>query len=162
LGGSDDVEQFNHHRRNTMTDETQLQTIPKKNIIIMLIAVVGYGLFFIAIAFLIHKGGDISSQMSKQSLTNWKIVGILLSLYTLTTPWRWQKKIAFRINQQNLTSRQIWSMLLLFCFVPFIAPLIYGLVLLSWELSFVEFFYFVALSVLGALAWSIYNLRMNL
>jgi uncharacterized membrane protein YozB (DUF420 family) len=144
-----------------MADQAKLQAIPKKNIIIMLIAVTVYALLFVAIAFLINKVGDESSQMSKQSLTNWKIVGILLSLYTLTTPWRWQKKIVSRANQQNMAARQIWGMLILFCFVPFIAPLIYGLVLLFWGLPFLEFYYFVALSVLGALTWSAYNLRKN-
>ena len=141
-----------------MTGEAKLQTIPKKNIIVVLIAVVIYVLLFVVIGFLV---GDISSQMSKQSLTNWNIVGIVLSLYTLTTPWRWQKRIISRLNQQNITARQIWGMLILFCFVPFIAPLIYGLELLFWGLSFAEFCFFAALSIVGALAWSIYNLRMN-
>jgi len=144
-----------------MTEEAKLQTIPKKNIIIMLIAAIIYAVLFVILAFVIDKAGDVSSQMSKQSLTIWKIVSILLSLYTLTTPWRWQKKIISRANQRNMSARQIWGMLILFCFVPLIAPLIYGLGLLFWGLSFVEFYYFVASSIVGALAWSIYNLRKN-
>jgi len=144
-----------------MSDESKLQTIPKKNIVIILTVVVADALLFAVLAFVINKSGDVSSQMSKQSLTNWKIIGILLSLYVLTTPWRWQKRIISRVNQQNITARQVWGMLILVCFASFVAPLIYGLVLLFWGLSFVEFCYFVALSIVGALAWSIYNLRMN-
>ncbi len=144
-----------------MPEEAKLQTIPKKSITIMLIAVVVYVLLFVAMAFAIHKVADISSQMSKQALINWKIVGVLLSLYTLTTPWRWRKRIVARANQQNTTAHQIWGMLILFCFVPFIAPLLYGLVLLFWGSSFAEYCFFAALSVIGALAWSIYNLRRN-
>lgn len=144
-----------------MTEEVILQTIPKKNIIIMLIVVVVYALLFAVLGFAIERVGDISSQMSEQSLVIWKIVGILLSLYTLTTPWRRQKKIISLANQHHMTARQIWGMLILFCLVPFIAPLVYGLVLLFWGLSLIEFYYFVVLSVASALVWSLYNLRKN-
>lgn len=142
-----------------MTEAAKLRAIPKKYVIIMLIAVVVYSLLFVALAFVIDKVSGGSSQMSKQALSIWKIVGIFLSLYTLTTPWRWQKKIISLANQRNMTTRQIWGMLILFCFVPFIAPLLYGLVLLFWGLSFVEYCYFALLSIVAALAWSIYNLR---
>jgi hypothetical protein len=142
-----------------MNDEAKLQMIPKKNILIIFCSVAVYALLFTSIAFLINKAGNASSQTPKQSLANWKIVGILLSLYTLTTPWRWQEKIIARINQHNANTRPVLGMLILFCFAPLIAPLIYGLVLFILGLSFVEFCYFVALSIVGASAWSIYNLR---
>jgi hypothetical protein len=144
-----------------MTNETKLQAIPKTNIVIILVAVVVVALFFATLIYVIDTTGDISSQMSKQSLANWKIIGILLSLYTLTTPWRWQNRIISRANQHDMPARQIWGMLLLFCYASFVAPLIYGCVLFFWGLSFVEFCYFVALSIVGALAWAIYNLRQN-
>jgi hypothetical protein len=151
----------NENGRNDMSERAKFQTIPKKNLIVIFIAVVVYALLVAVLAFVIAKAGYVSSQMSKQSLTVWKIVGILLSLYTLTTPWRRQKKIISRANQPNLTVRQIWGVLILFGFIPFIAPLIYGLVLLFWGLSFLEFCYFVAISVVGALTWLLYNLRKN-
>jgi len=144
-----------------ITKDAKLQSIPKRNIIIVLIVVVVYVLIFTSLAFVIVQVGGITSQMSKQSLTIWKIVSIPLLLYTLSTPWRWQKRIIARANQPNLHDRQILGMLIFFCFVPFTAPLIYGLVLLFWGLSLTEFYYFAALSVVGALAWSVYNLRKN-
>jgi len=144
-----------------ITLEAKMKTIPKKNIIIILVAVLVYAFIFTVLAYIITNSGYISSHNSVRSLSLWKIGGILLSLYTLTTPWRWQKKIISSANQQNLSSRAIWGVLILFCFVPFIAPLIYGLFLLFLGLSFREFCYFVALSVAGAFVWSIYNLRRN-
>jgi len=144
-----------------MTEEAKLRTIPKRNIIVIFIAVVVYAVIFAILAIVIDKLGGVSSQMSKQSLAIWKIVGILLSLYTLSTPWRWQKRIISRANRPNPHDRQILGMLIFFCYIPFTAPLLYGLVLLFWGLSLAEFYYFAALSVGGALAWSIYNLRKN-
>src|SRR4030095_9143051 len=110
-----------------MTEDAKLQTIPKKNIIIILIVLLIYALIFGILGYTIDKFGRVSSQLSAESLSIWKVGGILLSLYTLTTPWRWQKKLDSLINRQNITSRQIWGVLILFCFVPIIAPLVYGL-----------------------------------
>ena len=144
-----------------MTDNTGTLTIPKKNIIIILVAVLVYALLFVGIVFAIDKSHYVSGNISTEFLSTWKVAGIVLSLYTLTTPWRWQKKLNSLTTQQNVSARQIWGVLILFCFVPFIAPLIYGLVLFFQGLSIFEFYYFVALSVVGALIWVGYNLRKN-
>jgi hypothetical protein len=144
-----------------MAEQAKMVTIPKKNIIIMLILLLIYALIFGILGYTIDKLGGVSSHISAQSLSIWKVGGILLCLYTLTTPWRWQSKLYSLINRQNSTSRQIWGMLILFCFVPFIAPLVYGLVLLFLGISIIEFYGFVALSVAGALLWSFYNLRKS-
>ena len=144
-----------------MTEQAKMQTIPKKNIMIMLIVLLIYALIFGILGYIIDRFGGVSSHISEQSLSLWKVGGILLSLYTLTTPWRWQTKIISRANQRNMSARQIWGMLILFCFAPFIAPLIYGLMLLFLGISIIEFYYFVALSVAGTLVWSVYNLRKS-
>jgi hypothetical protein len=144
-----------------MTEQAKMQTIPKKNIIIMLIVLLIYALIFGILGYTIDRLGSVSSHISAGSLSTWKVGGILLSLYTLTTPWRWQKKLNSLTNRQNVTSHQIWGVLILFCFVPFIAPLVYGLMLLFLGISIIEFYYFVALSVVGALLWSFYNLRKS-
>lgn len=142
-----------------MANEINPQAIPKKYIIAILIAVVVVALFFAALAFTITKTGDITSQMPKQSLAIWKIVGILLSLYALTIPWRWQDRIISRAIQHNITVHQVWGMVILFCYASLVAPLLYGCVLFFLGLSFVEFCYFAALSIVGALIWSVYNLK---
>jgi len=144
-----------------MAEQAKTQTIPKKNIIIMLIVLLIYALIFGILGYAIHSFGGVASRLSTESLFIWKVGGVLLSLYTLTTPWRWQKKLNSLINRQNVTSRQIWGSLILFCFVPFMAPLVYGLMLLFLGISIIEFYSFVALSVVGALLWSVDNLRKS-
>jgi len=144
-----------------MAEQAKARTIPKKNLIIMFIVLLIYALIFGILGYTIHRFGGIASRLSIESLFFWKVGGILLSLYALTTPWRWQKQLNSLINRQNVTSRQIWGTLILFCFVPFIAPLVYGLMLLFLGISIIEFYYFVALSVVGALLWFVYNLRKS-
>ena len=135
-----------------------MDTISKKKIAIILIGVVVYALIFAVLVYAIDYSHNVSSQISPEWLSIWRGVGIIYSLYVLTTPWGKRIRIISLI-QLCQTNLQIWSVLLLFCFVPLIAPILVGLVLFFMGMSISEFYFFDGASVLAGLIWGIYNLR---
>jgi hypothetical protein len=138
-----------------------MQSISKKNVAIIITAVMLYALIFATIALAIDKLQINPNPISAGSLSVWKVIGIILSLYTLTTPWRWRKRLDSLLNKPKMSARRIWGNLILFCIIPFIAPLLYGLVLFFMGMSIAEFCFFIALSIAGVLLWAQYNLRMS-
>ena len=145
----------------TMEDVT-MQTIPKKYFAFVLAAVLFASLVFVMIAQLVFKSQAQDGFISGKSISTWIAGGILLSLFALSTPWRWQKRFLSSSTETDSTStRRIMAYFILFCYVPLIAPLLYGLVLFFSGLSMTVFYSFVALSITGALVWSVYNLMKN-
>jgi hypothetical protein len=138
--------------------EPTIQTIPKKNIVFLLLGVVTTAVVFLILVLAIERLQIDKEYVSPQSLSIWKVMGLILSVYAVTTPWRWQKKFSVGAVRSGTTTRPIVGMLLIF-YGSLASPLLYGLVLYFWGLPLVEYYYFAGVSIAGALAWGVYNLR---
>jgi len=137
-----------------------MKTIPKKYFAYLLIAVLFVSIIFITIAVLIHKYLAQPSFISANSFIFWEVGGIVLSLYAISTPWRWQNRFLSTSSEpKEISIRQIKAFFFLFSYIPLISPLLYGLALLYVGLPIARYYYFVIISIAGALTYSIYNFK---
>jgi hypothetical protein len=143
-------------------ENVAMQTIPKKYFVFVLAAVLFASVVFMLVAQLILKSQTQEGFISGKSVYTWIAGGILLSLFALSTPWRWQRRLlSLSTGAGTISTRRIRAFFLSFSYIPLIAPLVYGLVLFMFGLPITVFYTFVALSIIGALVWSIYNLMPN-
>ena len=139
-----------------------LLVIPKKYIAFTLVAVLFANLVFVVLAQLIYKFQWQETLISIKSSSAWTASGIIVSLYAITTPWRWQRKFLSYTFESNTTSiRRITGFLILFCYAPLLTPLLCGFALFGFGLLMPQFYYFVTISVVATLVWGVYNLKKN-
>jgi hypothetical protein len=139
-----------------------MQTYPKKQIIFLTIGLIVHTLLFMIVGYLVNKFPSDMSYISVQDLSICEVVFALLSLYTLTRAWvlcqRILKRRAARLPGTEISGRQLTSFLLLFVYVPLIAPCIYGLVLMFLGMPLTYFYFFTGSSIAAGLVWAGYNL----
>jgi hypothetical protein len=138
-----------------------MQTIPKKKIVIGIIFTIAWTLLFSIVVFWITKVQTGYEIVPFGSLLLWKIIAAFFTLYDLFVPWQWKKRFKSMSVKQNITPKRENSFLILFCFTPFIAPILFGGILVFLGIPFSEYLYFVGAFVLGILVWGTYNLRMS-
>jgi len=131
----------------------------KKYFAYLLIAVLFASFIFITLAVLIHKYSAQPSIISVNSFIFWEVGGIVLSLYAISTPWRWQNRFfSTSSGPKKLSPRRIKGFFILFGYIPLISPHLYGLALLFLGLPIFHYYYFAIISIAGTLTWSIYYL----
>jgi len=136
-------------------------TIPKKKIEILIIGSIALELVFTSLAFWLNKVLTDYYQVPFGNLLLWEIFAAYFSLYALVRPWRWKKKFKSISAKQQMTSKRENSFLAMFCYLSFIVPVIYGMVLIFWGIPFSEYLYFAGASVLDTLVWGVYTLKTN-
>jgi hypothetical protein len=126
---------------------------------------IAHTLLFMILGYLINRFPMDSSHISAQALSILEVVCALLSVYTLTRPWvlpqRYLKRVAARFPDTEVSSRQLNGLLLLFVYVPLVAPCLYGIVLMFWGMPVTYFYFFAGASIATALAWGVYNLSRS-
>jgi hypothetical protein len=75
------------------------------------------------------------------SLYLWKLIAAFFAAYALVRPWGWKNKFQSLSERQKITPKGENSFLMLFCYLNFIAPVIYGMVLIFWGISFSVYLY---------------------
>jgi len=148
--------------------DDRMQTFSKKRIIILMVGVIIYSLFLVALVQFMVKDRDVTWFISGQWLSFGIIVGIILSMYTVVDIWRLPQRLLGRAKQRpplsgTLRRRVVnpeTSILLIFggCLL---APDLYGLVLFFMGMPASEIYYFAGISIVAVLAWGIYNLRKS-
>ena len=139
-----------------------MQTISKKKFVIGVIFTIAFALLFSIVVFGITKVQTDYEQVPFGSLLLWKIVAVLFTIYDLFIPWLWKKRYQSMSAKQKMTPKRENGFLILFCFIPFVAPLLFGAILVFFGIPFSEYLYFVGASILGIIVWGTYNYRMSL
>lgn len=139
-----------------------MQTIPKKKIIILIIYIIVLAFIFSLTAYFVVKGNGQDEAIPFGNLTLWIFIAVLFSLYALAKPWSCKRKFESWSAKQTMTSQRINGFLILNCFAQFVAPLLYGLILVFWGLSISGYLFFSASTVLDVIVWGSLLPKMKL
>lgn len=147
----------------------RMQTFSKKRIIILMVGIIIYSLYIVALVQLMTKFRvrDATRFISSQWLSFAIIVGLLLSVNTVVGGWRLSHRLLGRVKSRlplsGASRRRVnpETGVLFILGVCLFAPDLYGLVLFHMGMPASEFYFFAGISVAAVLAWGIYNLRKS-
>jgi hypothetical protein len=142
-------------------------TFSKKQIIILMIAIIIYTLILVGIVQILDKTRSPSDFVPVKGLSYLEIFAIILSLYTTVDIWRFPERVQRRVNArppQIVTARRRFkpgTAILMMIGAFLLAPALYGLVVFFMGMPATGFYYFAGLSVVAGSAWGIYTLRKS-
>jgi len=131
-----------------------------KNKLIVITFFVVFPLFLAETAYSFKAGGiQVISPVSPETLKVLKLLFAVITGFTFSIPWLLYKKISsYQPTHDLLVAKfNVGNPGLMLGYWYLFSPVIYGLILFFVGVSISEFYYYVGVSVIGALAWGILN-----
>ncbi|MEW6085568.1 MAG: hypothetical protein AB1607_13335 [Chloroflexota bacterium] len=143
-----------------MANQTQIVSTKTKIVIFVLFEI--YALSSAALDYLRYGLSEIDKNPTYDSTL--LFIGVFFSVYALVLAWFIEplfRFLAARAKRENhIFSSEKWKLIFSYLFLYF--PAIFGRILLPMGFPFSRYYYFLAATVLFALAWSIRDLRKSL